>query len=59
MKNYLACNELIFNTISGVDPGFLERGFIMWGGSLSGGVHFADFNSFFMIFHENEIIWSH
>ena len=44
--------EQVCKTISGADPGFLEKGFIrikVWG------VHFADFISFF---HENEIIWS-
>ena len=42
--------------ISGVDPGFLERGFVLikvWGLPLLILSHFSK------IFHENEIIWSH
>ena len=38
------------------DPGFLERGFAcikVWG------VRIADLISFFLIAHENEVIWSH
>ena len=40
-----------YHSVTGADPGFLERGFMcikVWG------VHIADF----IISHENEIIWS-
>ena len=37
------CHSVIFVYITGVDPGFLERGFIMYKGV---GVRFADFISF-------------
>ena len=43
------------NFASGVDPGFLEMGFLC---KKCGGP-FADFISFSQISHENEIIWSH
>ena len=60
MLEILTCDTWIctmnqHRLIAGADPGLLERGHMYKGV----GVRVADFNSIFLISHENEIIWSH